>query len=338
MSLQVVRVQIYDQTPSANGVKVIVRSILWGLVETVQNVKSVTTPDQDHLKEISNCLESTRNCDDSLNADSNDGSSTFTRSQAERDHEANFLSAAEFTLKSLLEKEIEDATLEGIIGNVHYLDDDCQLPLSFGKQLKPLKIKKNKKKKYNHKSNDMNPSFNCPVGFIWNFELPAPPSSYVEDNVYHLCLPGKGTASSPVVPNGDHSAKSSEEYRIVRVVGCGPSLIQTPPLVEFSGDECNPDSAKDTEIDTRAGTGTVTVDVISECGLVEKRMTVLRNHLLTIEQECLMDTIQIVNSAIHHTPQEDNTHEGASEQKTFEHSKTVLYGTLGLLQHNITFS
>jgi hypothetical protein len=299
MLIPVIKVQINDRTPSANGVKPIVRSVVWGMVETVVNI--------DHLNESSNKEENDEDFKDSLHIHSDDASA----SQAKRDYDANFLSASEFTLKSLLEKEIQDSFLEGIIGNVHSLDDDMQLPLSFGKQSKTSKNKKNKKKvSQTRYGND--PSFECPPGYNWNFELPTPPKYYVEDNVYYLSSP-RLEASPPASPsailNGEQSTTSCEALRIVRIVGHGSTVIKNIPLV---GSDLGLSSSLHNETETDSET--VTVDVVSDCGLVEERLTAPRKQLLKMDEETLFDITEFINSAIYNAPEEDNTHAGAPDE------------------------
>jgi hypothetical protein len=250
-------------------VKPVVRSVLWGMVETVVNIY--------HFNKSSNKEESNEGFDDSVHIDSDDASA----SQAKRDYDANFLSASEFTLKSLLEKEIQDSFLEGIIGNVHYLDEDMQLPLSFGKQSKTSKNKKNKKKKVSQTRYGNDPSFECPLGFHWNFELPTPPKPYVEDNVYYLSSPGLEVfSSSSSILNGEQSTTSCEALRIVRVVGHGSTLIKNSPQV---GSNLGLSSGQDNE----TAAETATVDVVNDCGLVEERLTAPRNQLLKLDEETL---------------------------------------------------
>jgi hypothetical protein len=317
MLIPVIKVQINDRTPSANGVKPIVRSVLWGMVETVVNI--------DHLNESSNREENDEDFEGSLHIHSDDASA----SQAKRDYDANFLSASEFTLKSLLEKEIQDSFLEGIIGNVHYLDDDMQLPLSFGKQSKTSNKKKNKKKKVSQTRYGNDPSFECPLGYNWNFELPTPPKHYVEDNVYYLCSP-RLEASPPASPsailNGEQSTASCEALRIVRIVGHGSTLIKNIPLVGS-----NPGLSSSQYNETETDSETVTVDVVSDCGLVEERLTAPRKHLLKMDEEALFDITEFINSAIYNTPEEDNTHEGAPDEN--ERTYSLLRETARLETH-----
>ena len=300
MIIPVVKVQINDRTPSANGVKPIVRSVLWGLVQTVVN--------NDRLRKTSDAF------DDSFNIDPDDTRS----SQAMRDYEANFLSESEFTLKSLFEKEIQDSYLEGIIGNEANLDDDMQLPLSFGKRLQTSKNKKNKKK-YSPTRNGNDPSFECPAGFGWNFQLPTPPKPYVEDNVYYLCSPGLGASpstspSSSAILNGEQSIASNDALRIVRIVGHGPALINNAP-------NAGSNLVNDEEIET------VTVEVVSDCGEVEKRLTADRKHLIKMDEETLLAMSLFIDSVIYNTPEEINTHEGAADTGSLEPMNSFTRGT-----------
>lgn len=299
MFIPVVKVQINDRTPSANGVKPIVRSVLWGIVETVVNI--------DDLNESSSREKSTDDFCVSVSVDSDDASA----SQAKRAYEANYLSASEFTLKSLFEKEIQDSLLEGFTHNVHDLDDDMQLPLSFGKRSKNSKNKKNKKKKNYSTRYGNEPSFECPAEFIWNFNLPTPPKRYMEENVCYLRSPGLRvsptsyfTPTSPPKLIKDQSIDSCDALRVVRILGYGPTLVKNVPHL---GSSLRPGSVGNTESEH------VVVEVVSYSGLVEERLTVPRKDLQQMKEETLVDLIGIINSAVYNRPEDDNTLEGAAD-------------------------
>lgn len=185
-------VRINDPIPSAKGITINIRSVLWGIVETITE-----RADPNGDRSLSDKMMSSKAQDD-------------------------FFLEAEASARLQLEQAMSSFT-DGI------LDGMGDLPLSFGPskiKRKEKKVKKITDVYQGHRSPSgrmyYDGSAENPPEFEWNVTLPIPDSHcYLEDNLFRLIYPFLRSSEENIASDIDIDVKTC--LRTVRLLGCGPS-------------------------------------------------------------------------------------------------------------------
>ena len=261
MTIYVRQSQINDPIPSARGVTASVRSVLWGIVTTIAE----------------------RNGSD-------EGGVSLDGSLLER--EDDFFASAVALARVQLEEEMkifQESSME--------LDDECVMPLAFGKKKKRKRKSKVEVNLVPGRCPLKSPSGlsyyfhfdGIPDDFVWNVYLPLPAEEYVEENLFGLALPSNAPGAPGV-------------HRYVRIMGCGHSSSS------------DADAALGTEncITGQAlirSQQTVIVETLG-CDQTDGRLEVDRCNLLTVRKSEAQRVKEMLLENLYSTRVEGSTHYG----------------------------